>query len=98
MAEAGKAALEQAQLAPSDIAWWLPHQANVRIIQDTGALLGIPSERTINVVTDYGNSSAATIPIAMADALAHGRLKRGDRILMTAAGAGLITAGAVLRW
>ena len=98
MANAGKAALERAGMQPSEISWWIPHQANARIIQDTGALLGISSERTINVVADYGNSSAATIPIAMADAEEKGLLKSGNKILLTAAGAGLITAGAVLRW
>jgi 3-oxoacyl-[acyl-carrier-protein] synthase-3 len=98
MAEAGKAALEQARLNPSEIAWWIPHQANVRILKDAGALLEIGPERTISVVSQYGNSSAATIPIAMAHAIKEGRLKRGDNLLLTVAGAGLITAGAVIRW
>jgi len=96
MADAGKEALKQAGLTASDIDWWIPHQANIRIIQDAGALLGISPERTINVVAKYGNSSAATIPIAIADAAY--RLKGGEKILLTAAGAGLVTAGAVLRW
>jgi 3-oxoacyl-[acyl-carrier-protein] synthase III len=96
MADAGKEALQQAGLAAPDIDWWIPHQANVRIIQDTGAMLGIPPERTINVVAKYGNSSAATIPIAMADVAE--RLQSGERVLLTAAGAGLVTAGAVVRW
>lgn len=98
MADAGKAALQQAGVQASDVTWWIPHQANVRIIQDTGALLGIGPERTIDVVSQYGNSSAATIPIAIADAVRRDKLKRGDTILFTAAGAGLVTAGAVLRW
>ena len=98
MVEAGQAALKQAGMDASEITWWVPHQANNRIIEDAGEKLGIPSERTINVVSKYGNSSAATIPIALADALQRGQLKPGDRILFTAAGAGLITAGAVLRW
>jgi len=98
MAEAGNEALKQAGMKATEIQWWIPHQANVRIIRDTGALLGINEERTISVVSKYGNSSAATIPIAMADAVGSGLLKRGDQVLMTAAGAGLITAGAVLRW
>jgi len=98
MVEAGEAALKQAGMTASDITWWVPHQANNRIIQDAGEKLGIPTERTINVVSQYGNSSAATIPIALAEALTRGQLKEGDRVLFTAAGAGLITAGAVLRW
>ena len=98
MADAGARALKEARLTAADIQWWIPHQANVRIIQDTGALLGIDSSRTVSVVSHYGNSSAATIPIAMADAVSRKCLKEGDTILLTAAGAGLLTAGAVLRW
>ena len=96
MADAGKEALKQAELSVKDIDWWVPHQANVRIIEDAGALLGIPPERTINVVARYGNSSAATIPIALT--AAHGQFKSGQKILLTAAGAGLVTAAAVIRW
>ena len=96
MAEAGRETMKQAGLAVSEIDWWIPHQANARIIQDTGTLLRIPPERTINVVAKYGNSSAATIPIAIADAGAC--LKPGEKVLLTAAGAGLVTAGAVVRW
>jgi len=98
MAEAGVEALKEAGVSAAEIQLWIPHQANVRIIKDTGSLLGIEPERTISVVSQYGNSSAATIPIALAHAVASGRLKAGDEILMTAAGAGLITAAAVLRW
>jgi 3-oxoacyl-[acyl-carrier-protein] synthase-3 len=59
MADAGARALKEARLTAADIQWWIPHQANVRIIQDTGALLGIDSSRTVSVVSHYGNSSAA---------------------------------------
>lgn len=96
MAGAGKEALKQAELTVSDIDWWIPHQASERIIKDTGALLDIPPEKTINVVAKYGNSSAATIPIAIAEA--SDRFESGQRVLLTAAGAGLVTAGIVLRW
>ena len=98
MAEAGRAALEQAGMLASEISWWIPHQANGRIIRDTGERLGFEPDRTINVVARYGNSSAATIPTAMTHAVTSGKLKAGDTILLTAAGAGLVTAGAVLRW
>lgn len=98
MEDAGRESLKIAGLRSSDVSWWIPHQANVRIIQDAGALLGIGPESTINVVAQYGNSSAATIPIAMAEALGQGRLKPDDTVLLTAAGAGLVTAGAVFRW
>ena len=98
MASAGRKAMELAGLRPNEIEWWIPHQANVRITQDTGSLLGIPAERTVDVIARYGNSSAATIPIALADAVRKGDIQRGDRILMTAAGAGIVSAGVVLRW
>jgi 3-oxoacyl-[acyl-carrier-protein] synthase-3 len=98
MVDAGEAALKQAGMKASDITWWIPHQANNRIVQDAGDKLGIPLERRINVVSQYGNSSAATIPIALDSARERDQLKEGDNILFTAAGAGLITAGAVLRW
>jgi 3-oxoacyl-[acyl-carrier-protein] synthase-3 len=98
MVQAGRFALESAALRAEDIDLWIPHQANTRIIEDAGALLSIPAERTVNVVSDYGNSSAATIPIAMAEAAREGRLKGEQTVLLTAAGAGLITAGVVLRW
>ena len=98
MVEAGIEAMKQAGLSSADIQWWVPHQANVRILQDAGTLLEFEPERTISVVSKYGNSSAATIPIALADAVASGRLTAGDKVLMTAAGAGLITAAAVLQW
>ena len=98
MTDAGFAALHQAAMTVSEINWWIPHQANNRIIEDAGDKLGIPPERQINVVSQYGNSSAATIPIALSNAAERGQLKPGDKLLLTAAGAGLITAGAVLRW
>jgi 3-oxoacyl-[acyl-carrier-protein] synthase-3 len=89
--------LESAGLAAGEVDLWIPHQANTRVIEDVGVRLSIPAERTVNVVSNYGNSSAATIPIAMAEAAAAGRLKQGKIVLLTAAGAGLSTAGVVLR-
>jgi 3-oxoacyl-[acyl-carrier-protein] synthase III len=98
MADAGRAALLAAGLSPSDMDLWVPHQANTRIIEDAGKLLGIPSERTVNVVAQYGNSSAATIPIALNHAVTAGRLQQGKLVLLTAAGAGMVSSSAVLRW
>lgn len=98
MAESGQAALRQAGLGPESVDWWVPHQANARIIRDAGALLGIAPERTINIVGEIGNSSAATIPVALAGAAASGQLLPGQIVLMTAAGAGLTTAAVALRW
>lgn len=97
MVFAGEEALKTAHLEAGAIDWWIPHQANSRIIRDTGKLLGIPPERTINVVAKYGNSSAATIPIALSDGIESGRIQRGNILLFTAAGAGMVSAGLVLR-
>jgi len=97
MAVAGNEALKMSHLEAGAIDWWVPHQANSRIIHDTGKLLGIPPERTINVAAKYGNSSAATIPIALSDAIESGRIQPGNTLLFTAAGAGMVSAGLVLR-
>lgn len=98
MADAGRRALKAAGLEPCDVDCWVPHQANRRITRETGRLLGIPSDKTIDVIDRYGNSSAATIPVALAHADAAGRLTPGRLVLLTAFGAGLVNAGAVLRW
>lgn len=98
MAMAGRSALRSAQMASGDIDWWVPHQANLRIIREVGEALKIPMNRTIVVIDRYANSSAATIPIALADALHAGKIKRGHRILLTSVGAGMIHAGIVLRY
>ncbi len=98
MAEAGRRALLEAKLSVKDIDWWIPHQANLRMIRETGRILGIPSERTVTVMDRYANSSAATIPIALVEAVADGRICKGDTLLLTAAGAGMMSAGIVLRW
>jgi 3-oxoacyl-[acyl-carrier-protein] synthase-3 len=98
MADAGREAMTEAHLNAGDIDWWVPHQANSRLIEDTGIALGIPVEKTISVVADYGNSSAATIPIALHHGVKSGKIREGQTLLLTAVGAGLLTAGVVLRW
>jgi 3-oxoacyl-[acyl-carrier-protein] synthase-3 len=78
--------------------WWVPHQANARIIRDAGERLGFPAERTVCVVETVGNTSAASIPLALALASLDGRVSPGHRVLLTAVGAGMSEAGAVARW
>jgi len=97
MAFAGEESMKASGIDAKSIDWWIPHQANSRIIHDTGKLLGIPPDRTINVVAKYGNSSAATIPIALSDGIESGRIRPGNILLFTAAGAGMVSAGLVLR-
>jgi 3-oxoacyl-[acyl-carrier-protein] synthase-3 len=98
MTHAGKEAMKVAGLEPAEIDCWIPHQANARMTSSAGSLLGIPPERTISVVEQYGNSSAATIPIALAHGIESGCIQNGNLLLLTAAGAGMVSAGMVLRW
>jgi 3-oxoacyl-[acyl-carrier-protein] synthase-3 len=97
MVFAGNEAMKISDLKAARIDWWVPHQANSRIIADAGKLLGIPPDRTINVVGKYGNSSAATIPIALNEGIESGRIRSGNIMLFTAAGAGMVSAGLVVR-
>jgi 3-oxoacyl-[acyl-carrier-protein] synthase-3 len=93
MSDCGHRALEHAGLSAVDIHRFIPHQANARIFDAVCGELGIAPERTVRTITDYGNSSAATIPLSLS--LAHQAVpfKRGEKLLLTAAGAGL-TGGA----
>jgi 3-oxoacyl-[acyl-carrier-protein] synthase III len=98
MVDAGIQAMHHANVRAQEIDWWIPHQANLRLIRETGDLLGIPMENTVTVIDRYANSSAATIPIALAEAVTAGRIQRGDLLLLTAVGAGMTNAGITLRW
>jgi 3-oxoacyl-[acyl-carrier-protein] synthase-3 len=76
----------------------VPHQANIRIINSACEKLGIPPERTIAVLHETGNTSSASIPLALFDAADKGRLKDGDLVLLVGFGAGMTAASCVLRW
>ena len=91
-------ALEQAGVAPQDVALFVPHQANVRIVSAACSRLGIPMEQTAIVLDRTGNTSAGSIPLALADAADAGRLADGDAVLMCGFGAGMTWATAVLQW
>ena len=90
--------LDKAQLSASDVDWIVPHQANLRIIRGTAQKLGLPMERVIVTVQDHGNTSAASIPLALSVANTQGRFKPGDLILTEAIGGGLSWGAVVLRW
>jgi 3-oxoacyl-[acyl-carrier-protein] synthase-3 len=90
--------LEQAGLSIEDVDVYVPHQANVRIIDHAVAKLGIREDRVVVNVDRYGNTSSASIPLALADALAEGRVHEGDTVLMTGMGAGLTWGSAVMNW
>ena len=89
--------LEKAALSPSDIDWMVPHQANIRIIKATAQKLKLPMEKVIVTVNDHGNTSAASIPLALSSANLEGKLKKGDLLLMEAIGGGLAWGSVLLR-
>jgi 3-oxoacyl-[acyl-carrier-protein] synthase-3 len=82
----------------ADIDWFVPHQANKRIIDDSARKLGIAPEKIVTTVDRHGNTSAASIPLALAVAIADGRVKRGDLLLLEAMGGGFTWGAALLRW
>ncbi|MEN9979678.1 MAG: beta-ketoacyl-ACP synthase III [candidate division WOR-3 bacterium] len=91
-------ALQDAGLAAADVKLFIPHQANIRIMEEARVRAGIPPEKMYVVLHKYGNMSAATIPVAIDEAFEEGRLQDGDIILLTAFGTGFTWAAAVLRW
>ncbi len=95
MVKAGKSALEKFKMSPSDVDWLIPHQANQRIIQAVGKRLGIDEEKVVITVTDHGNTSAASIPLALDVAVRDGRVQPGNTVLLVAFGGGF-TWGSVL--
>jgi 3-oxoacyl-[acyl-carrier-protein] synthase-3 len=95
--EVGRRACERAGVALTDIDWLVPHQANGRIIRTVAAALGVPAERVAGDVVDHGNTSAASIPLALSELRAGGRVRTGDLALLLGFGAGLTYAGQVVR-
>jgi 3-oxoacyl-[acyl-carrier-protein] synthase-3 len=81
-----------------DVDWFVPHQANKRIIDDTAKKLGIASEKVVTTVDRHGNTSAASIPLALTVAVADGRIKRGDLVMLEAMGGGFTWGSALVRW
>jgi 3-oxoacyl-[acyl-carrier-protein] synthase-3 len=90
--------LEENNLDPSQLSLLIPHQANLRIIQATAKRLNLPEEKVFLNIEKYGNTSAASIPIALDEAIQAGRLKDGEYILLEAFGGGLTWASALLKW
>jgi len=96
--ESSQQAIAEAGLTPDQIDIVVPHQANLRIISAACQRLGIPEEKAVVVIDRYGNTSSASIPLALADALDTGRLQRGQHVLLTGFGGGMTWASAVLKW
>jgi 3-oxoacyl-[acyl-carrier-protein] synthase-3 len=96
--DSAQKAITDAGMTADDIDLMVPHQANLRIISAACQRLGIPEEKAVVVIDRYGNTSSASIPLALADALDAGRLNKGDNVLLTGFGGGMTWASAVLRW
>jgi len=98
LADTVEEALAANHLKPADVDWLVPHQANLRIIEAMGKKLGLAAERVVVTVDRHGNTSAASIPLALNEACRDGRIKRGDLVLMEALGAGLTWGSALVRY
>ncbi len=98
LAQTAHAALEKAGFGANDVDWIVPHQANLRIISATAQRMGVEMERVVVTVQDHGNTSAASIPLALSVGVARGQIKRGDLLVTEAIGGGLAWGAVVLRW
>jgi 3-oxoacyl-[acyl-carrier-protein] synthase-3 len=90
--------LERHALTPSDIALVVPHQANQRILDAVAERLGLPHERVASVLAHYGNTTGATLPLALHAAVAQGKVQRGDLVMFAAVGAGFTAGATLVRW
>jgi 3-oxoacyl-[acyl-carrier-protein] synthase-3 len=98
LVSSAQAVLEECGRSIEDVDVYVPHQANVRIIEHARQKLGIPEEKTVIDVDRYGNTSSGSIPLALADAAADGRLRPGELVLMTGMGAGLTWGSGLIEW
>ena len=98
MADACDQALQRAELTGDDIDVMIPHQANIRIIEATAKHAGIPREKVYVNIDRYGNTSAASIPIAFDECVRSGRIKKGTTVLLVAFGGGFTWGSMVVRW
>jgi 3-oxoacyl-[acyl-carrier-protein] synthase-3 len=98
LVQSANAVMERCGVTIDDVDVYVPHQANVRIIDHATKKLGVPSEKVVVNVERYGNTSSGSIPLALADAVADGRLRPGKLVLLTGMGAGLTWGSALVRW
>ena len=98
LAKTATTAMESAGIASDEVDWIVPHQANIRIIQGTAKKLGLSMDNVVVTVQDHGNTSAASIPLALSVGVERGQIKRGDVIVTEAIGGGLAWGAVVLRW
>ena len=98
LAQTADAALAKAGLGPEDLDWLVPHQANIRIIEGTAKKMGLGMDKVVLTVQDHGNTSAASIPLALSVGKSAGQLKPGDLVVTEAIGGGLAWGAVVVRW
>ncbi|MDQ1847924.1 beta-ketoacyl-ACP synthase III [Gemmobacter fulvus] len=98
LAETAHTALDKIGLSGADVDWIVPHQANIRIIEGTAKRMQVPMDRVVVTVQDHGNTSAASIPLALSVGVARGQIKPGDLVVTEAIGGGLAWGSVVLRW
>ncbi|WP_283966222.1 beta-ketoacyl-ACP synthase III [Tritonibacter sp. AK171] len=98
LASTATTALERAGASTDDVDWIVPHQANIRIIQGTAKKMGLPMDKVVVTVQDHGNTSAASIPLALSVGVERGQIKPGNLIVTEAIGGGLAWGAVVLRW
>jgi 3-oxoacyl-[acyl-carrier-protein] synthase-3 len=98
MVDSAEKSMEHAGVHKDDLAVVIPHQANIRIIEASMSRLGLSMDKAVTVLDRTGNTSSASIPLALVDALDHGRIKPGDLVLLVGFGAGMTAASCVLRW
>ena len=98
LAKTADTALDKVGLGADDVDWVVPHQANIRIIQSTAKKLGVGMDRVVVTVQDHGNTSAASIPLALSVGVARSQIKQGDLVVTEAIGGGLAWGAVVIRW
>ncbi|NVO23712.1 beta-ketoacyl-ACP synthase III [Donghicola mangrovi] len=98
LAQTAHTALDKIGLTGDDVDWIVPHQANLRIIKGTAQRMGVPMERVVVTVQDHGNTSAASIPLALSVGKERGQIKQGDLVVTEAIGGGLAWGSVVIRW
>lgn len=98
LAATAHTALDKVNLSGNDVDWIVPHQANIRIIQGTAKKMGLPMDKVIVTVQDHGNTSAASIPLALSVGVSEGKIKPGQLLVAEAIGGGLAWGAVVLRW
>jgi len=98
LAATAQTAMDHAKITSDEVDWVVPHQANIRIIQGTAKKMGVPDERVVKTVQNHGNTSAASIPLALSVAVSEGKIQPGHVVVTEAIGGGLAWGAVVLRW